>query len=467
MIRKGLGAKLALAFVGIALASILLVSLVINLTLDRQFETYVHNNHVQRNMRFANALARAYQENGTWENETGIDLVHLAMMVGVDIMVLDEKGELVWDTVALSHELVQGGSMHGMTGMMGIQRDGQAHRTLMPILVNGKKVGDMYVTSYGPRAFWSEEDLAFKVAMIKSVGHSTLWITVAALLVSLVVARRLTSPLILMTNVARKMQGGDLKQRIPLTRVEDELDHLSQALNHLAESLENQERLRKTLTADVAHELRTPLATLRSHLEAFQDGVWEPTPERLQACYDELMRLVRLVGDLEQLAQAESAPQLELETLDLAEVTKHAVDNFQLQFDRKGVALEARLQPGVYVCGDRDKLVQVLINLMSNALKYTAPGGRVVVGVFEKARKAVMTVSDTGVGIPESDLPFIFERFYRGDKSRTRATGGAGIGLSIVKALVQAHGGQVSVESKVGEGTTFSVTMPLVEKPER
>lgn len=465
MIRKGLGAKLALAFVGIALASIILVSLVINLTLSRRFETYVHNNHVQRNMRLATALAQSYQEGGTWES-IGVDLSHVAMMEGVDIMVLNGQGGVEWDTVELSHQLMQGDGVHRMMGMMRIQRDGQAHRILMPIVVNGQKVGDMYVTSYGPKAFWSEEDLAFKVATIRSLGYSAFWITPAALLMSLLIARRLTSPLILMTNVARKMEGGDLRQRVPLTRVEDELDHLGQALNHLAESLENQERLRKALTADVAHELRTPLATLRSHLEAFQDGVWDPTPERLQACYDELMRLVRLVGDLEQLAQAESAPQLDLETLDLSGVTKHAVDTFQIQFEKKGVSLLPQLNPGVYVRGDRDKMVQVLINLLSNALKYTPSGGRVTVGVLERGKRALITVTDTGPGIPESDLPFIFERFYRGDKSRTRATGGAGIGLSIVKALVQAHGGQVSVESKVGKGSTFSVVLPLVQQGE-
>jgi signal transduction histidine kinase len=178
------------------------------------------------------------------------------------------------------------------------------------------------------------------------------------------------------------------------------------------------------------------------------------------------MRLVRLVGDLEQLAQAEAAPQLELETLDLSGVTKQTVDTFQIQFQKKGVSLLPNLSPGVYVRGDRDKLVQVLVNLLSNALKYTPSDGRVTVDVMEKGNRAVVSITDTGSGIPESDLPFIFERFYRGDKSRTRATGGAGIGLSIVKALVQAHGGQVSVESKVGTGSAFSVVLPLIEQGE-
>jgi signal transduction histidine kinase len=210
------------------------------------------------------------------------------------------------------------------------------------------------------------------------------------------------------------------------------------------EKLARQEELRKQLTADVAHELRTPLTAVSTNLEAMAEGALAPTPERLNACYDEIQRLGNLVADLESLAKTESEIlKLNLAPVDLLEVAEEVFGN---------VGGER-----VTVQADRERLLQVLNNLRSNAEKYG--NGGIFVTVKNNGKYGEIVVADDGSGISEEDLPYIFERFYRADKSRTRATGGAGIGLAVVKSIVNAHGGTVSVESKSGEGSRFTVQL--------
>jgi len=239
-----------------------------------------------------------------------------------------------------------------------------------------------------------------------------------------------------------------------------EIAQLTETINNLAETLENQENLRKRLTADVAHELRTPLATLQSHIEAMIDGIWEPDAERLKSCHEEIMRISRLVGDLEKLAKYESENLVLIKTdFDISELIRHIMKNFENNFANKGIEIKFTGRKEV-VTADRDKISQVIVNLLSNALKYTQNAGTVQVTVNGTHDAVEIKVKDTGIGIPPEDLPHIFERFYRADKSRNRLTGGAGIGLTITKAIIDAHGGSINVTSRVGEGTEFIVSLP-------
>jgi signal transduction histidine kinase len=210
-------------------------------------------------------------------------------------------------------------------------------------------------------------------------------------------------------------------------------------------NIEKQEEIRKRLTADVAHELRTPLTAVSANLEAIAEGALEPTPQRIKKCYDEIQRLNNLVSDMEKLATAE---------YDVLHLNKNPIDLLALAQE---VFAEVTGVP-VMICADRERLIQVLTNLKSNAEKYSS--GIVSVTVQDKGKYAEITVADHGPGIAPEDLPHIFERFYRADKSRNRSTGGAGIGLAIVKTIVDAHGGQVRVASVVGQGSAFSVLMP-------
>jgi signal transduction histidine kinase len=224
-------------------------------------------------------------------------------------------------------------------------------------------------------------------------------------------------------------------------------------------ALDKQESLRRRLTADVAHELRTPLTSIGTHLEAMMTGLFEPTPEHLQSCYDETVRLGKVVSDLEMLAKSENDMSLEKAELNLLSAAREAVLAWQAEADRKHITLNVTGE-SVTVKADKNRLAQVMANLVSNAIKYTLENGEVNVTVSDSGKHGIITVSDNGIGIPADDLPYIFERFYRVDKSRTRTSGGSGIGLAIVKSIVTAHGGKVSVRSSFGNGSTFIVELP-------
>nr|WP_283809065.1 HAMP domain-containing sensor histidine kinase [Tumebacillus amylolyticus] len=286
-----------------------------------------------------------------------------------------------------------------------------------------------------------------------------------ALGVSWFLSRRISRPLVEMNKLAGQMRRGNWGLRIQKPGGGVELTQLAESLNHLSEELQKQDMLRRHLTSDVAHELRTPLTTLKGHLEALSDGVWEPSKQRYDTISSEVERLIGLVSSLEKLTAAESdSLDLRNQPIDLVELSKDTVELIQPSFDQKGVKLIMHPAESVTVMLDADKWKQILLNLLDNALKYTPPEGRVEVTIKMAKRKVVFEVSDKGVGISEEHLPYLFERFYRVDRSRNRSTGGAGIGLAIVNKYVEAHGGTIQVESKIGLGTTFRIELPTIEK---
>ena len=265
----------------------------------------------------------------------------------------------------------------------------------------------------------------------------------------------------LVIDAAQAIGKGMYESRIRTKSSTTEIVQLSDTVNQLAESLESQESLRKRLTGDVAHELRTPLATLQTHLETMIDGVWEPTVQRLESCHEEILRISRLVADLEKLAQYES----ETLVLDKTELPAESflirlMQTFETTFIQKGIHYHIDCDDSI-LYADKDKLSQVVINLISNALKFTAADGTITVKVRKEKNQVSLQISDTGTGIPERDLPHVFERFYRADVSRNRTTGGSGIGLTLVKAIVEAHGGDISVASEEGKGTTVLIHLPM------
>jgi len=237
-----------------------------------------------------------------------------------------------------------------------------------------------------------------------------------------------------------------------------ELSDLSLAINNMAVKLEQQENIRKRMTADISHELRTPLATLSSHIEAFLDGVWEPTPERLGIIQNEITRLTKLIKDLGDLSSLENeGARFEKKEINLSVLFSNIIESFEPLFHSEEITLEKSIKVNILFKGDADRLNQIFINIISNALKYTNKGGRVYVVMDEDKDRIHIKVMDNGIGISKQDLPYVFERFYRGDKSRSRETGGKGIGLTITKALVEAHNGTIKISSEQDEGTTVEI----------
>jgi two-component system sensor histidine kinase BaeS len=283
---------------------------------------------------------------------------------------------------------------------------------------------------------------------------------VAAVLLALLFARRVVGPIEALTAAARRMEAGDLSGRVA-AEGPDEICELAHAFNQMAESLERTERLRRRLVGDVAHELRTPLSNLRGYLEALRDGVAEPTPAVVDSLYEEALLLSHLVDDLQELTLAEAGQlPLEMAPIDLAGVVAGAVAGAEPRAAAAGVALRSDLPADLpTVRADARRIGQVLRNLLANALTHTA-AGEVVVSGRALGGEVEVSVRDTGCGIAAEHVPHVFERFYRADGARARATGGAGLGLAIVRELVEAHGGRVAIESREGTGTTVRFTLP-------
>ncbi len=281
------------------------------------------------------------------------------------------------------------------------------------------------------------------------------------LLLSLVLFREFVRPLRGMMGMAGRIAAGDYGAR---ARIEshDEIGSLGESLNRMAGALETLERLRKDLVANVAHELRTPLANLRGYLEAMHDGVTPPSAEAITSLHEEVMRLVRLVDALRELSLFDAhLPRMRPEVVDVGALVRRMLDLRRVDFQRKQIALHSDVAVNGRLRADPDLLAQALHNLIDNALKYTPSGGGVTVRAGQAGQSIRIGVTNTGEGIAQEDLPFIFERFYRGEKSRSRISGGAGIGLSIVKEVARVHGGEVGASSVAGE-TTVWLSLPGV-----
>jgi len=287
---------------------------------------------------------------------------------------------------------------------------------------------------------------------------------VIALILTLVLSRRLSSPIGVLARAARRLGRGDLSQRVQF-QGKGEVGELAQAFNSMAADLEHAEQLRRNLVADVAHELRTPLSNIQGYLEAIRDRVMKPNATTIHSLNEETALLSRLVDELQELSLAEAGElKLVYQAGDIANVVKKAVTSWQPQVAAKEILLSLDLPDNLPLVNiDGQRVNQVLHNLLENAVAHTGKGGTITVAAAKQGDWVEISVSDTGEGIPAVDLPNIFERFYRVDRSRARATGGSGLGLTIAKRLVEAHGGKITVQSEMGKGSRFSFTLPVAE----
>ena len=340
-----------------------------------------------------------------------------------------------------------------------------------PVTVGDQVVGTLIVA---PANFKSASNPAttFLASSNRSILVSVLVAGVISLMLVLLFSIQITAPIRQMQKAAAAIAEGDLNQRVPV-RSKDELGILSESFNYMAGNLAQAESLRQKLIADVAHELRTPLAVIQANTEGIQDGVLPLDIEQINAIHAETLLLGRLVNDLRLISIAESGElRLERQPVDPGSLLGKAIERFQPQRAQKGVEFTLAVEPDLpQVMVDVDRINQVINNLISNALRYTPEGGKITLQAKhgEGYRSAVeISVTDTGPGIAADDLPWVFDRFYRADKSRARTRGGTGLGLAIVKQLVEAHGGRVWAESPANwggspaNGTRISFTLPVV-----
>ena len=333
-------------------------------------------------------------------------------------------------------------------------------RYSIPVEADGKVVGALVPLrgELGPL----EEGFLDSVRSASFLGMAV-GVALAFLLGMLLVVQ-LSSPLRKLIQATERIASGDLSHRVAV-RTRDEIGKLARAFNRMAEALERSERARRNLLADIAHELRTPLTVIRGNLEAMLDGIFPPTQEYLAPVYEETLQLGKLIEDLRELtlAEAGSLP-LELEEFELGELVERACDAVRPVAYEGGIDIKLRVQPGLWVKADKGRTRQVLGNILSNALRYSPPQSIIKVEVRAEGGEAVVSTADQGPGIPPEDLPHIFERFYKVDRSRNEE--GSGLGLAIAKAIVEAHGGRIWAESELGKGTKISFTLPLSRPPE-
>jgi histidine kinase len=303
----------------------------------------------------------------------------------------------------------------------------------------------------------------FRAAVTEALLVSTIAALISAILVSLFVSRRVVTPIRQMMTASRHIAAGHYRERVTVVS-DDELGQLAQSFNQMAASLEQTEAMRRELIGNVAHELRTPLSTIKGYMEGLMDGVLSPEPTTYQQVYREADRLQRLVSDLQELSRVEAgAFELDCQPVNMAELIQHTTTRLCPQFEEKGVQLNVDLPSDLpRVQADEDRINQILINLIGNALQYTPTGGTVSVTAEKHPPELWVTIRDTGIGISAEHLPHLFTRFYRVDKSRSRAGGGSGIGLTITKHLVEAHGGRVWADSQgAGQGSVFGFALPV------
>jgi signal transduction histidine kinase len=316
----------------------------------------------------------------------------------------------------------------------------------------------------------AEENIAPFLRISASINRSLLVggsLAIAiALALTLILSRRVTSPIGILAKAARRLGCGDLSQRVQF-QGKGEVAELAQAFNTMAGDLEHIEQLRRNMVADVAHELRTPLSNIQGYLEAIRDRVMKPNAATIRSLNEEAALLSQLVNELQELSLAEAGElKLAYRSEDTTRLVRQAVSPWQPKMAAKEISLSLDLPDGLPpVRIDWQRVNQVLHNLLENAVAHTFKGGSINVAATELDGWVEISVADTGEGIPAADLPNIFERFYRVDKSRARVTGGSGLGLTIAKRLIEAHGGRITVESKLGRGTCFSFTIPVEKQP--
>ena len=444
--------RLFLSFLLVIVVAVGAAALFVSRTTSNEVEQYETQSHNVRVGRVQTLLARYYIEQHDW---AGVEPVvdQIARLYSERVVVVDQGGLVVAD----SH------------GMMPIGEPGEFEPpgVVIPIVAGQARCGTLVISPQGPPP--PPGEIAAEEASVSSLSSSInrylLWggllaVAVAAV-ATLLLSRRILRPVESLAHAARGLSRGDFSQRVDV-RSKDEFGELAKTFNSMAEDLERTEQLRRNLVADVAHELRTPLSNIQGHLEALRDGLLSPEPATFDSIYEEVLLLARLVEDLQELTLAE-AGQLTLvrQSADVAEIVRRAVAAAQPPAEAKGLTIEAKLPAGQAIAEVApERIGQVLRNLLSNAITHTSEGGRITVDLVDDGDELHIGVADTGDGIPPEDLPYVFERFYRADPSRVRATGGAGLGLTIARRLVEAHGGTIGVESEVGKGSRFSFTLP-------
>ena len=453
--------KLFLSTLIISLITLTFSMLAVNLVFHQQFSDYLTKTNETTIDQLPSRLSALYQSKGTWDH-TSLDEISYTLPIGTVVTLTDPSGKLIATFSNMDDMMKTQGGMNMSMGMS-MSSSPVANWKTKPLTVTGPHgILATAVVRYPASApIINPQDVLFQSSVFRSLLFAGGLALLFGIILSYFTSRRLVAPLKRLTLAADRIGHGHLDERVAI-QTKDEIGQLANAFNTMVDNLNRQEILRKQFTADIAHELRTPLTSIKSYIEAFQDNVLPADQENLSSIHEEIDRLVDLSSDLKDLNVAEiGALTPVLEPVDLKHLMSSVIHSLHPLMQEKQLTLNWNAPPEpVTTTGDGRLLTRLLYNLVHNAYRYSNFSGQITLSLSQTPDYTEIRIRNTGIGIPEEDLPFIFERFYRADKSRTRETGGTGIGLALVQQITTLHQGTITVQSEVGQETEFIVQLP-------
>ncbi len=461
--KLGLKVRLIISYVLLSMFLVFSLATIANILLEKYFQSYVRDRQEQKNLDYVQTVLAQFDADKIPSNEFLLSLGQNALNEGIILMVKDPNGNEIF-CMSCYDNLRCENMINAMEQTMR-QRypnfEGKYSEKSYPLIKNGRDHGTVSIGFYGP-FYYRDNDIKFMNLLNNLFVKASFIFLFIALTVGYVMASKISKPIKKVTIKTNEIEKGNYSDRINFKSNTKEIDGLIGSVNSLASSLELQQELKKRMARDYAHEFRTPLAAIQSNLEGIIDGIFEPTTERMESLHAEILRLSRMVSEIDKIVEIENdSMALYKEKFDFSTLLKQTILTFEADLNEKNLTLYLEAQP-CSITADRDKISRVILNLISNAVKYSEKGGEINIVVKEDKSTLEFSVTDTGVGIAQKDLPLIFEHLYRTDSSRARSTGGSGIGLSVVKAIINAHNGKITVESQEGRGSKFTVTIPKI-----
>ncbi|MCF7875694.1 cell wall metabolism sensor histidine kinase WalK [Candidatus Bipolaricaulota bacterium] len=436
--------KLLVGFILIVVVAIGTVAFVANRSATGEFDRYITQDQALKYQRLSLMLSSYYEQTGSWEGAQEL-IDRISKTYQNRIVLTSDEGSVVADTAG---DLMGNSSQAALN--LKIATLGEADNPSGFLYLKDRKRSEL------EKIFLSSVNNSITFAAIISV--------LAAIFLTLIYSRRTLKPIKDITSAAERIEHGNLDQEVDV-RSRDEVGKLASAFNSMAEELKKQERLRKNMVSDVAHELRSPLTKIHGYLKAIKEGTMETNEKAINSLYRNSRLLKRLVDDLHDLTMAEAGRlNLDKQPILLDDIVSRVVESINLRLEEENIELNTESNGEILLNVDPDRIHQVLLNLLENAIVHSPEGGTIQLDTELTDNQVEISISDEGEGIPKEDLPHVFDRFYRVDRSRSRTTGGTGLGLTISKELVEAHEGKVEVRSEKGEGSTFTVTLPYKEK---
>ena len=460
---KSINSKLIISFTLIMIVTILSIKLFVNTIFKDSFEKYVDDsNKVEVNHLIEFDLKNLYT-NESWNTEFIENLGIEAIRKGIAIEIYDKNDNKVW-SVFEDEKVLSDKTLNDISkNMKSIEKQWDNYFEELKVDINDDErnilVGYAYIGHYAS-TYYMENDVEFFNAINRIIIIIGVISISSIIIISIIISRSIAKPISKVSKMTKYIGEGNYKNKLNYKSNIMEIDDLINSINKLSNELNDQENLRKQLTGDIAHELRTPLTSIKGHLDAIIVGIWEPTNERLNSINEEVKRITNLVDELRKLAKFDSGKDnLNKEIVNLKNYIKSIAYNYEGKALEKNIVIKYQLE-NIEALIDKEKFAQVIINILSNAIKYNNGNNEIYIKVFKKNNSINISIKDSGIGIPKSEYKNIFERFYRLDKSRGANEKGAGVGLTIAKSIVNAHGGEIEVYSEINKGSEFIISLP-------